>query len=392
MNGMRLKLNVLAIFLCIMIVLYGNGNNFLHNIVFYDCGNVETVSSSILTDKNENKLFGLFPLGKFSVMQKESKEVILGGMPIGFSLETDGVIVVEKVKVLTSFGSVYTKADVECGDIITHLDDTATPNTDCVENFMNSYDARSNAIEVSLIRDGTRKTVELYPLIEQYSLKYRLGLEIKSSVDGVGTVTYIDSDGSFASLGHQINLGSGGNSVNLNSGNSYKCSILGYNKGEKGKAGELRGMFCDATNPIGELHKNCRFGVYGKLSKKGIDFLTGLANRKITIGSRDEVVPGKAIIVTTIGQTTDYYDIEIIKAQFQSAADEKGLVIRCTDKRLLSSTGGIIQGMSGSPIIQNGKLIGAVTHVFINDPTKGYGIYIDNMLETMAETKVADAA
>ena len=156
-------------------------------------------------------------------------------------------------------------------------------------------------------------------------------------------------------------------------GAAFACNILGCNKGVRGRAGELKGAFAGSV-PIGTLYKNCKSGVYGKFGQ----FTRG---EHVEVAGRKSVAPGKATILATVGDKTEEYGIEIIKANAQNTVSDKSLILRVTDKRLLSLTGGIVQGMSGSPILQNGKLIGAVTHVFVSDPTKGYGIYADWMIE-----------
>jgi len=165
----------------------------------------------------------------------------------------------------------------------------------------------------------------------------------------------------------------------VSNGNIFKCNIVGYKKGMRGDPGELKGLFLRNGSIYGSLDKNNEFGVYGNFYEK---YLESLNTNIIEVASKDEVKSGKAQIRCSIdGFEPDYYDIEIVKTYFQSQKSNKSMFIRVTDKRLLESTGGIVQGMSGSPIIQNGKLVGAVTHVFVSDPTKGYGVYLDWMLD-----------
>ena len=161
-------------------------------------------------------------------------------------------------------------------------------------------------------------------------------------------------------------------------GNIYKCNIVGYNKGTRGNPGELRGLFLKTGIVAGTLDKNTEFGVYGTVAKTYTNSLSKL----MEVGFKDSVKTGPAKILCTIdGNEPKEYDIEIVKLSYQTKSDKKSMVIRVTDKKLIASTGGIVQGMSGSPIIQNGKLIGAVTHVFVSDPTKGFGLYIDWMID-----------
>ncbi len=198
----------------------------------------------------------------------------------------------------------------------------------------------------------------------------KIGLWLRDGISGIGTLTYVDpSNMRYGALGHPID-----ESTEYIGGAIYGANIYGYIKGEKGKAGELSGSY-DPSDVIGSIDKNNKFGIFGK-------YRGDIASKEmIPLGSKSTVKPGKAHIYTTIdGCCSKRYEIEIIKCNVQNKADSKGMVIRITDKELLERTNGILQGMSGSPIIQNGKLIGAVTHVFINDPTKGFGMYIDFML------------
>ena len=184
-------------------------------------------------------------------------------------------------------------------------------------------------------------------------------------------MTYMDGN-KFYALGHAIK-DMNGEDIVANGGNIYNANIVGFVRGQKGKAGELNGSFSTLGNSFGNITANNIYGLYGDLNNKS-------SGEKIILGSKNDVQPGTAYIYTTIdGIVPQKYEIQIIKANNQNSPSEKSMVLRITDKRLLETTGGIVQGMSGSPIIQNGKLIGAVTHVFVSDPTKGYGIYVDWM-------------
>ena len=171
--------------------------------------------------------------------------------------------------------------------------------------------------------------------------------------------------------------GETGTKIDVQKGQVYDCSVVGIEKGERGKPGELKGVFLSSKNAKGEIEGGNEFGIYGKILEK-----SGMVDENVVagVGGRLAVKPGKAQIMSSVSGVREYYDIEIIKASKQKTAKDKSMVFRVTDKRLLELTGGIIQGMSGSPILQNGKLVGAVTHVFVSDPTKGYGIYIDWMM------------
>ena len=228
-------------------------------------------------------------------------------------------------------------------------------------------------------RNGEICDMSISPALDSITNTYKLGLWVKEDAVGIGTLSFVNATTKrFGSLGHSINDSETNEIIDVSGGNIYESKILGIKKGKSGKAGELMGTF-SREHVIGSVDKNCEFGVYGFVD----DVSTFTVNKtSIDIGGRLSAKPGKAQILSSLdGDEIKAYDIEIIKTNFQQSCNEKSMVIRVTDKELIEKTGGIVQGMSGSPIIQNGKLIGAVTHVFINDATKGFGIYIDWMLE-----------
>ena len=217
---------------------------------------------------------------------------------------------------------------------------------------------------------------DLFPE-KDLSGNYKIGLFIREDLNGLGTVTFLTDNGTFASLGHPVS-NENGEIYSLRSGDVYESSIVGVNKAHRGKAGELKGLFL-GTKPIGSITINTNVGLFGKITK-----FNPLEYVKISIG---QAKIGKAEIVSTVdGQTPKKYEIDIVKID-NRIGNNKNYVIKVTDKDLLSYTGGILQGMSGSPIIQDGKIIGAVTHVFINDSARGYGININNMLDMLSSTK-----
>ena len=209
--------------------------------------------------------------------------------------------------------------------------------------------------------------------------KYKLGLWVRNSASGVGTLTYIkQSDFRFGAVGHPIIDSSLGENFEVESGNIYKCRLIGIKKGEKNNPGEIKSTINLSDDAIGLADTNCQYGVYGNILNKSIID----ASRTATLGGRLSVELGDAKIYCNLdNEGVKAYDIKIIRANKQNSADDKSMIIKVTDKELLNKTGGIIQGMSGSPIVQNGKVVGAVTHVFLNDPTRGYGVYIDWMID-----------
>ncbi len=298
----------------------------------------------------------------------QSESVILGGMPAGFSLYTRGAHIVGICDVMTKNGIVSPSKDAGlcAGDIILSIE----------ENEVNSAQDIANAI-----KDGKNKRIkikrihaeldcEIVPAIDCNG-QYKLGVFIRDNVNGIGTVTYI-KNGVYATLGHPV-IDSDGSILQIKSGAMYGCNITGYVKGQKGKPGELRGVFMK-NQKFADINKNLDCGVFGVSNQ-----INPKKAKKIELGNAKM---GNATIYTTInGSAPKEYSIQIVKTDY-NVKDNRNFVIRITDEELLNTTGGIVQGMSGSPIVQNGKLVGAVTHVFINDPTRGFGISIDNMLES----------
>lgn len=306
--------------------------------------------------------------------------VYLGGFPIGLALETDGVVIIAKGTVATANGEVNTTngSDVKVGDIITHLNDYRISSTSDIEVFLRTkYDGKSS-VKIILSRGSNKIITNIYPALDNVSMKYRLGLWVRDTASGVGTMTFIKEDGEFSALGHPISDVDTSSKVDVKRGNIYKCNIISVQKGSVGLPGELKGLFLKNGASIGMLVKNTEFGVKGYINKS---FLTKHNLKKVKVGRKGTVKTGKATILTTIdGVTPEEFEIEIVKTSVQNEPQKKSMVLHVTDKRLLDKTGGIVQGMSGSPILQNGNIVGAVTHVFVNDPTRGYGLFMDWML------------
>ena len=296
----------------------------------------------------------------------DEEEIFLGGMPAGFALYTRGAEIVGLCDVITDNGAISPSKDAELivGDKILYLDGEQINTANDLEKTLKSNNSRT----ITINRQGETIIKKITPA-KDINGKYKLGLLIRDEVNGIGTITFIKGN-KFASLGHAV-LNNDGKPFEILGGNLYDCTITGCIKGERGKAGELRGVFL-RNEKIAKIEKNNIFGVYGTIDKIDKNNLI-----KTEIG---EAKPGKAQIISTIdGVTPKKYNISIIKIDNNSTY--KNFVIKITDENLLNTTGGIVQGMSGSPIIQDGKIIGAVTHVLVNDPTKGYGIFIENMLK-----------
>lgn len=327
----------------------------------------------------QTKLFGLIDIGTSAAEKSADREVLLGGFPLGLELDLKGLMVTGKAGVVTADGAVSPceNTDIRSGDVLVAVDGRPVGDDKTISSIVNSKDGAS--VELTVMRGDETKKYEIFPAKDVLSGKYRIGLTLQDAIAGIGTATFVNpATSKYACLGHAI-MSQDGNIVRIDGGKIYNAYISGSVKGKIGKAGELNGTFSTKSVSIGTISQNSKFGNYGTFSGK-TDKL-----KRIQIGGRASVRPGKAQIYSTVtGCEPEYYDIEIIKLNEQSSPSDKSMVIRITDGKLISATGGIVQGMSGSPIIQNGKLVGAVTHVFTSDPTKGYGIYADWMYELTA--------
>ena len=319
------------------------------------------------------KLFGFIPIKKTEVIVCEDKSVYLGGIPLGFSITTKGVIVVGTNSQLNN------KSNLKTGDILTKVNNCNIFNVNDIKKEL--ANCNGNQVNITYIRDGKEQTGTLTPIFDENSNEYKLGIWIRNDAQGIGTLTFVTENNKYGALGHAITDFETGVEIPVNDGKIYPCTMLGITKGTKGKAGELRCLFIQGSNHKGSINKNTKCGVFGEVldNQQIID-----SNLTCPIASRLIAKPGKAKLVSSVSGIREEYDIEIIKTYNQNSSSDKSFVFRVKDKRLLELTGGIVQGMSGSPIIQDGKLIGAVTHVFLYDPTKGYGVYSDWMLEQAA--------
>lgn len=311
---------------------------------------------------------GMFSVNENVAFADESRKVILGGNPAGFYMQTRGAYIAGLSDVITKDGIVSPSksAGLISGDVIYYINDIEVNNAADVERVIKSADV---SVEIDYFRCGNSYTCSVTPATDLNGEK-KLGVFIKDDVSGIGTVTFIDGN-KIATLGHPV-LDENDKIMQVLTGTIYGCNITGYVKGERGAPGELRGVIMK-NEAVAKIDVNTESGVYGTL---GDDY--NLTNKtEIEIGDGKM---GDAFIYTTIdGGTPKKYSVSIVKAD-TVLTDTKNYVIKITDKELLDTTGGIVQGMSGSPIVQNGKLVGAVTHVFINDPTRGFGISINNMI------------
>lgn len=313
------------------------------------------------------KLFGFIPIKKVDVVLASDDEYYVGGVPIGLSICSDGAIVVsEENDIVTSLKE---------GDIITQINGQEIESLSQIEDILQESGEEA---EVKFLRKNKELKTLIKTTRDENSGKLKLGLWVKDDITGVGTLTFVNKKTKeYGALGHPIVEANSGNVVPVANGNIYECNLIGINKGKRNAPGELRCVFVSNSKSKGTIENNSKFGINGVLSD-----VKGLVDENVTakLGGRLGVKMGKAYIASSISGIREEYEIEIIKANYQKSADDKSLVFRVKDKRLLEMTGGIVQGMSGSPIILDGKIVGAVTHVFLNDPTKGYGVYVDWMV------------
>ncbi len=315
----------------------------------------------------------------------QTTSVYLGGTPIGVIAQSEGVVVSELTSVVGKYGTESPAIDggIEVGDFIYRIDNTAIESSIDIATAIDKIAGVSATIYLKRADNDIK--CQVTPVFDIVHNCKKLGLIVKNEIAGVGTLTFITQDGKhYGGLGHQI-FESECNKNIYNSGSLYGSEIIGIVKGEQGKAGQLRGTI-DRSKKIGTVSANSYCGVYGNSAEIMRD-----KRPLISVGDKSGVQVGRAYIYSTInGTSPEKYEIEIVKAIRQESDADKGMVIHVTDKRLLETTGGVVQGMSGSPIVQNGKIIGAVTHVFISDPTRGYGIYINSMLHE--SERVSDIA
>ena len=316
------------------------------------------------------------PLKKVKVEVSEDKRLIPGGMALGVAMRTDGVLIVG-VSEAAEGVSPAKAAGFMAGDVIRSVDGQAISTAEELTQALTKAGPRP--VPIAYQRDGEERTALLTPYQDGATGAVRLGAWVRDSTAGVGTLSFYDPDTKrYAALGHAITDGDTGSVLTVSEGKILSANIVAVQKGQKGLPGELKGSFLREGQVVGDIRRNSILGIYGAMDAPAEN---PLYPEGLPIGLRSGVHTGKASILSTVdGAGVKEYAIEITRVNQQSAPAPKSMVIRVTDERLLDTTGGIVQGMSGSPIIQDGRLIGAVTHVFVSDPTQGYGLYIDWML------------
>ena len=348
-------------------------------VIFNDESVAAAINVPFVTaTENDVRIFGAIPLKNISVSTIDRIKLYPGGMPFGVKFQTDGVLVVG-ISDINGVNPAY-EAGLRIKDIITHVNDTAVTAVEEVTGYIES--SEGNELKFTVIRGNETLEVIIKPVYSEIDSTYKSGIWIRDSTAGIGTVTFINPvNNTFAGLGHGICDIDTGELMPMLKAYVYNAEINGVNKGHPGSPGELKGYF--NAEKIGALIGNTNAGVYGTLLTPP----PSPADTPLPIALRKDIHEGNAYIYCVIDENPPRkYSVDIIKIN-QNSDDLKNFIVKITDPALLEVTGGIVQGMSGSPVIQDDRLIGAVTHVLINDPAKGYGIFIENMLMNMPETQ-----
>ena len=369
-----------------ILVLIGVYNNNSKDDKLYTQNQMQDTTSYVMNDlQNTDSIdcyTSLINSKALTTLHKEKRkdiEVYPGGISIGVKINNKGALVVGYSDISTHDGlseSPGKMAGIELGDIIEEVNGENIET--CSDLISKVKTCRNDEMTVKILR-GNSEITKKVSLIKEDN-EYKIGLWVRDSTAGIGTLTFYDKDSkTFGALGHPITDGDTNVSFNIKSGTLLRSSVLSIKKGERGNPGEIKGLFINENESIGNIEKNTNSGIYGDGS---VELINPNFNKAMTVAYRDEIKEGHAQIITTVEDGgAKAYDIEILKLLPQDEPGSKSMIIKIVDPVLLEKTGGIVQGMSGSPIIQNGKIIGAVTHVLINKPDVGYGIYIEWMLQ-----------
>ena len=384
--------DVILFFICVVIfgvIIWGNAA-LPSGVVTYD-GNSEplakvftytgkrtslAVDKQTATPRRENlKLFGIIPVKEVTVTEKAEQNVMVSGEVFGIKLYTDGVIVVGIQEVQTDSGkkSPSGSAGIEVGDIIVAIDGENVYTSDQVQSILGANNGGS--FEVKIKRGERYRDYTVTPVYCEREGCYKAGMWVRDSTAGIGTITFYNKQsGIFAALGHQINDIDTKEIMPMLDGEAVKATVSKIEKSTRGTTGSLE---CDFTNQtLGKLLTNTDCGIYGAYAE------VSECAKEYPVAAIQEVKKGKATLISTVekGQPKEY-EIEITHIGFNENNREKNMIVKVTDKDLIDKTGGIVQGMSGSPIIQNGKLVGALTHVIVGNPQKGYAVFAQTMAE-----------
>ncbi|HZK02164.1 MAG TPA: SpoIVB peptidase, partial [Anaerovoracaceae bacterium] len=328
---------------------------------------------------NETKIINL-PLKEVTIKVLPEVRLIPGGQPVGVKMNVKGVLVVGLEEITTDNGDKVNpglEAGLEIGDSILAINSEPVDSHEEVKKAINK---QKGQVRLKISRRGEIRYFKIEPVKSKTDGLYKIGVWVRDKTAGLGTLTFYDPEShQFGALGHAITDPDTGDILKIRKGELLSASVESVKQGASGTPGEIRGVFYEEDEPLGDLGLNTEYGIFGTLYKP---ITNPLINEPIAIGFQNQVEEGPAWILTTIdGKKTEMYSINIEKINKQIKPSTKSMIISVTDPRLVKRTGGIVQGMSGSPIIQNNRLVGAVTHVFVNDPLKGYAIFIEWMLQ-----------
>ena len=326
------------------------------------------------------RILGVIPFKDIKVIPADSTSVLVSGSTVGIYMETDGVLVIDTGEIISEDGQTVDPACniVEPGDyIVAFNDETITCKKDLVKDLEN---LTQDTVTLQVIRNGKKIPLLLDP-VKDVKGEYKLGVWVRDNTQGIGTLTFVDQNGKYGALGHGISDVDTGELLHIDDGALYQAQIVGIQKRSSGSPGELSGLIhYEAEKIIGSIEKNCEQGIYGKLTD--MSGLSGL--KKMEIAYKQELEIGPASVLCCVDGEIREFEAEITRIDMNHEDTNKSFVIQVTDPELLEMTGGIVQGMSGSPIIQNGKFVGAITHVFVQDSTGGYGIFAETMLKNLS--------
>ena len=381
MKNMNKRIKIISIIIMSLILLlssvtfardYCESNNVFASSNFY------SLNSKSSNDEKFKNRYGVALVN--SEQEKKDIELYAGGNSVGVRVSTDGVLAVGYSSLAMGEGEIESPAQnggIQIGDRLISVNGDKIKNSKDLSKKIN--ESKSENVEILIERNGEKITKNIN-LSKNADGDYKIGLWVRDSTAGVGTLTFYDKEsGKYGAIGHPITDSETEKILSIKNGDLLNSSIISIKKGVKGNPGELRGIFSSDKKPIGNVTGNTQCGIFGSMNTEN---LKNINNKTYKVGWRDEIQPGPAQIITTIDEEgPKLYDIEIVKLAKQDSISTKSMVIKITDERLLEKTGGVVQGMSGSPIIQNDKIIGAVTHVLVNKPEVGYGIYIEWMLK-----------
>ena len=325
------------------------------------------------------RILGVIPFKDVKITPADSESVMVSGDTVGIYMETDGVLVIDTGEIVSQEGFTQDPAKniVKPGDyIVAFNDQTVHSKKELIKDLSKLDDSQ---VTLEVIRNGEKIPLSITP-VKDVRGEYKLGIWVRDNTQGIGTLTFVDEKGNFGALGHGISDVDTGELLHINEGTLYQAKIIGIQKGSSGSPGELSGMIhYDAQQVIGSIDKNCNQGIFGTLNI----LPKPLSLKKMEVAYKQELETGPATVLCCIDGEVKEFDAEITRIDMNHEDSNKSFVIQVTDQELLDMTGGIVQVMSGSPVIQNGKFAGSITHVFVQDAAGGYGIFAETMIENV---------